>query len=356
MRELTISGIEAGTRLDQYLKKYLPDAPASFIYKMLRKKNIKRNGGRAEGFERLAKGDVVALYLSEETLNQFSRSRRGIVKEAACLLQEGDGGAERKEGKKPGKQAKAGRPDGLDFDFRRAVLYEDDDILLVNKGVGVLSQKASQKDVSLVEYLTWYLLETGALTIEQLAAFRPGIANRLDRNTSGIVAAGKTAAGLKCLGMLFRERKIAKYYTTIVKGTLTGEQKIEGYLKKDGSHNQVRIFSEPVEGAERIATEYLPLDAQGGYTLLRVHLLTGKSHQIRAHLASIGHPVVGDGKYGDVLVNRRLQKQFGLRFQLLHAREIVFPPMEERFALLSKRRVTAPYPEIFERIRKELFS
>lgn len=339
MKEIHITETEAGQRLDRYLVKYLKEAPKSFLYKMLRKKNITRNGKKADGSEKLEAGDRICLYFSEETLEKFSgitvegkedTGRIQIENGAICLA---------------GQNETAGI----------SILYEDKNMILLNKPAGMLSQKARPEDVSLVEYLTEYLLKTGAVTMEQLKGFRPGICNRLDRNTSGIIVAGKTAEGLRTMGGLLKERKLDKYYYCIVKGTVEKKERIEGYLYKNHSHNKVSIHKEAIEGADYIKTEYEPLKTNGEYTLLRVKLITGKSHQIRAHLQSAGHPLIGDGKYGDVAVNQYFRKNFRLRHQLLHAGLLIFPQMDGEWQPLSGKTIAAPLPDYFEEIVSSCF-
>lgn len=189
MRELTIQNNEAGQRLDKFLSKYMNRAPKSFFYKMLRKKNITLNGKKAEGKEILSAGDRVKLFLSDDTIRQFSEHREYGIYTARF-------------------EGAAGKPD---------IIYEDAHTLFMNKPVGMLSQKAKPDDISLVEYLTSYLLDTGQLTQESLRTFHPGVCNRLDRNTSGIVAAGKSLAALQQLSAMFHDRSIRKYYLCLVK-------------------------------------------------------------------------------------------------------------------------------------------
>ena len=178
MREITIGTNEAGQRLDKFLAKYLRQAGKSFLYKMIRKKNITLNGKRCEGAEKLAEGDVVRLFLSEETIEKFSGPQPAAVKTFA------------------------------EVSVALDILYEDDDILLFNKPVGMLSQQGEGGEASAVEYLIQYLLRTGAVTKEELKSFRPSVCNRLDRNTSGILTAGKSLQGLQFLSRLFQERSI----------------------------------------------------------------------------------------------------------------------------------------------------
>ena len=321
MKELCIRANEAGQRLDKFLGKYMDQAPKGFLYKMLRKKNITLNGKKASGSEMLSEGDVVRLFLAEETIGKFSRIQKAPVQSS--------------EGRKSAK---------LD------IIYEDKHTLFINKPVGMLSQKAKPEDVSLVEHLTAYLLSSGQIKEEELRTFRPSVCNRLDRNTSGIVAAGKTLAALQELTEMFRERTLKKYYLCLVKGTVTEKKRISGYLVKNEKTNTVSIQIEKSGGAALIETEYRPLAFGGGFTLLEVHLITGKTHQIRAHLASQGHPIAGDTKYGDRAVNERLKKEYGLKSQLLHSARLCMPECAGALAPLSGKVITAPVPVLFDKI------
>lgn len=313
MQEIVIGKNEAGQRLDKFLAKYMNLAPKSFFYKMMRKKNITLNGKKCEGAEKLNEGDLVKLFLSDETIEGFTEKKSPVVP-------------------KTNKQK-------LD------ILYEDDDILLVNKPSGMLSQKAKESDTSLVEYLIDYLLAQGAVNETSMRTFRPSVCNRLDRNTSGIVACGKSLAGLQMLSEVFRDRTIHKYYQCIVTGAMRESKTIDGWLLKDENTNKVQIFPKKVDGALEIRTKYEPISTNGKYTLLKVTLLTGRSHQIRAHLASIGHPIVGDTKYGV-----KADPKYKIKSQLLHSYLLVFPKLEEPFAYLSGKTIEAPLPNEFLRV------
>lgn len=314
MREIIVEKNQAGQRLDKFLQKYLNQAGKDFLYKMLRKKNIVLNGKRAGGNEKLEYGDSIRLYLAEETIEKFS----GVsVPEASGKLD---------------------------------IIYEDSNILLINKPAGMLSQKAAEKDVSLVEHLTVYLLNNKSITKEELRSFRPSVCNRLDRNTSGLVAAGKTLAGLQLLSGLFRERSIHKYYLCPVAGTVKQSQQIQGYLLRDEKENKSGIFQEAKPGASYIKTAYRPIAYTADTTLLEVELITGKTHQIRAHLASIGHPLIGDAKYGDAAVNAYFYKKYHIQNQLLHAKRLKFPNLEEPFSYLSGKSFEAQLPAKFQRV------
>ena len=312
MREIRVTENEAGQRLDKLLGKYLNLAGKGFIYKMLRKKNITLNGKKCDGSEKLAVGDQVKLFLSDETVEKFSQVRVGKVKRTS-----------------------------LD------ILYEDSHILLINKPAGMLSQKAKAEDESLVEYVTAYLLDKGELTEEDLKTFRPSVCNRLDRNTSGLVVAGKSLAGLQVMSEAFHDRSIHKYYQCIVAGKLEEKQVITGFLTKNKHNNQVSISSAEREGSAPIMTEYVPLASNDRYTLLEVTLITGRTHQIRAHLASIGHPIIGDRKYGREEENQEASRKYGIRCQLLHSWKLVMPQLPEPLGYLKGKTFSAPLPPAF---------
>lgn len=337
MREFIIDENSAGQRLDRFLGKYMTKAPTSFFYKMMRKKNITLNGKKCEGPERLNVGDVVKLFLADETIDQFREAPRAISSMSAINAASGGNGSVTGNFPKPEQ-------------VRLNIVYEDKDILLVNKPAGMLSQKAAPTDVSLTEYMIHYLLTTGKMTEKQLETFRPSVCNRLDRNTSGMVICGKSLRGSQEMSRLLRDRTLRKRYLCLVNGVLKGEQRIEGFLTKDEKTNQVTISRQQTEGSVHIATVYRNLLDNDKVTLLEVELITGKSHQIRAHLASIGHGIIGDTKYGNEQVNKEYRERYGLRVQLLHAWRVNFPRMGEGFERLSCKQFTANVPPIMKRV------
>lgn len=320
MRELTVNSNEAGQRLDKLLGKYLNLANKSFIYKMLRKKNITLNDKKCDGSEKLAKGDSVKLWLAEETLEKFSQV----------------------------KMQKVVSPKKLD------IIYEDEHLLVINKPAGMLSQKAKDTDVSLVEHIISYLLDSGQMKTEELRSFKPSICNRLDRNTSGLVVAGKSLTGLQMMAEVFKDRSIHKYYQCVVKGDIREKQLISGFLLKNEATNQVTIHRQEIPGSSPILTEYEPVAHYGAFTLLRVTLITGRTHQIRAHLASIGHPIAGDYKYGDAAVNEEVKRLYRIQSQMLHSSQITFPNLPEPLGYLSGKTFSATLPETFHRIFRDI--
>ena len=297
MKEIKITKNEENQRLDKYLLKYFNKAPKSFVYKMLRKKRIKLNKGKAEGSEMLLEGDTLQLYLAEETMAGFMEEKTVPV-------------AERHFG----------------------IVYEDDDILVVNKPAGLLThpEKAEDRD-TLTDQILYYLYEKGQYTPSAESAFTPAVCNRLDRNTSGIVVAGKTLRAVEEAG------------------------EIDLYLSKDEEHNQVRTSHQEKAGYRRALTKYRPLAHTKDYTLLELQLITGKTHQIRAHMQAMGHPVLGDRKYGDAETNRKVRGEFAISNQCLHARKIVWKEKEGFLSYLYGKQMTAPLPKNMQAVCDSLF-
>ena len=322
MQELHVTSNEAGQRLDKLLAKFLNQAPKSFLYKMMRKKNIVLNGKKCTGNEKLKQGDSIKLFFSDETIEKFSAGTYVTPKKEKINM--------------------------------LPIIYEDEQVLLMNKPVGVLSQKAKDSDVSAVEILINYLIETNQLSKEQFRTFHPSICNRLDRNTSGILVAGKTLPALQEMNRFFKERTIAKYYRCLVKGrVIKNEDYIKGYLVKDQKTNKVSITKKKTEEGVPIETEYCVIQSNDEVSLLEVHLITGKTHQIRAHLASIGHPIIGDYKYGDKQINEMYRQAYGLKSQLLHAYRLEMPSSNGSLAYLNDKKFVAELPDKFIKICKD---
>lgn len=343
MYQKTVTPRESGQRFDKYLHKLLPEAGSSFLYKMLRKKNIVLNDKKADGSEKLAEGDRVIIYFSDETLQKFM------------------GKADKKKA-----IAKTETKNSYYTAYQKykniKILYENEHLLLADKPSGVLTQKASPNDISFNEWLIGYLLTNQLLTEEELQTFKPSVCNRLDRNTSGIVLCAKSIQGAQLLGSLLQTRELHKYYRLYVKGKLTEENLIEGYLVKNEKTNKVTILSDNAKkdsqmfGADKTAyikTRYTPICIESDKTLLEVELITGKSHQIRAHLASIGHPLLGDYKYGEKSFNDSYKKKYHVSAQLLHAYRVVFPKLEAPFTDISEKTFIASLPEIFLQVAKQ---
>lgn len=323
MKELTISENEAGQRINKFLMKYLNTAPSSFIYKMMRKKNIKLNNKRACGSEILLQGDLVQIYLSDETISSFRDEKAySAVK-------------------------------NIDID----VIYSDENILIANKPYGTLSQKASKNDYSFNEALRDYLLSCNMISNEELTTFKPSVCNRLDRNTSGIILCGISLTGSQELSKIIRERLLDKYYYTLVMGQVKDVIDSKCYLLKDTEKNISHISDKPFDGGkgEEIHTIYYPLKTNGACTLLKVKLVTGKSHQIRSHLKYLGYPMAGDRKYGLSDVNKFFKTKYGIDNQLLHSGEIIFHELSGKLSYLSGKSFNAELPDRFKHVVDDLF-
>lgn len=318
MQQIKIENNEAGQRFDKFLQKFFKDASTGFLYKMLRKKNITLNDKKADGKEKLCEGDEVKIFMADETIDKF----RGNMEEKIVR------------------------------EIPLNIVYEDENVLIINKPSGMLSQKANPEDVSANEYILSYLVNHNKISKEELKTFKPSICNRLDRNTSGLLVAGKTLKGLQVLSEMFHDRTIDKYYLAVVKGDVTKNVHIKGYLKKDEKTNTV-IVSESDNDGQPIETAYEPIECHSGISLLRVKLITGKTHQIRAHLASVGHPIIGDYKYGDRAINNIYKEKYGIENQMLHAWKMEFFRMPDGFEGLNKKVITAIPPTIFGEIFKK---
>jgi len=341
-----ISSNEAGQRFDKYLKKLMKEAPNSFIYKMLRKKNITLNGKKASGSEKLEKNDKVQLFLADDTFRKFCgknmvRPNRSILISSVNIDQYSH---------------------AHNVLHSLTIIYEDADILVVDKPAGILSQKSAPNDISINEWLIGYLLSNGTITPDTLATFKPSVCNRLDRNTSGMVICGKSLLGSQYLSSIIKDKSLEKYYYCLVEGDVRLEERLTGYLCKDKGKNKVTIFDSESDipavlkkEAAYIDTKFQTVQTANGVTLLEAQLFTGKTHQIRAHLAALGHPIIGDRKYGDSVVNKKYEK-IGVDSQLLHAHKLVFPPVpisKPEFLQLSGKVLESAVPEQFHAVMCE---
>lgn len=379
MQEFVVARTEAGGRFDKYLKRLLPLASSGFLYKMLRKKNITLNDKKAEGKEILAEKDVVKLFFSEETYLKFAGRSGGVSGQDGTDEESKDSvKMPEKNGQEAGFSLFPDKGCPARYSFRKSgegyrkayrqlgkipVIYEDEGILILNKPAGVLSQKAKREDVSLNEWMIGYLLEKKEISEEGLLRFCPSVCNRLDRNTSGLLLCGKTLRGSRFLSEILRDRSLHKYYLTYAEGKIEHPITLKGYLKKETERNRVKVISEEEyrekvlmaeqEEYHRIETVIKPLSysKEMDCTKLEILLVTGKSHQIRAHLSEIGHPVLGDIKYG---WKPRRREEMGLKYQLLHAHKAEFPKTEGEFDYLSEKVVTAPLPELFKKLERRL--
>lgn len=348
MQTFSVGKNEDGMRLDNLARRLLPEAGFGFVCKMIRKKNIVVNDKRADASDRVAAGDTVQLYLADDTLQKFGYKLTAGSKTVNTAT------AQTTADRQSAGRAKTVNNPG--FDFKSHIIYEDGDVILVNKPAGVLTQKAEESDVSLNEYLIEYLESEGKLSKEQQITFRPSVCNRLDRNTSGIVCCGVSMTGLRELSQMFRERTVHKYYLAICRGRVESSPKCRAYLVKDEKTNKVEIIDSEgdIPAAKRnrapevieTAWKTLKYSADENCSLVEVELFTGKSHQIRAHLASKGHVIAGDSKYGNTRWNRELRDRYKVKSQLLTAYRIVFPE-NEKLAGVSGREFKIEPGELF---------
>lgn len=321
MVEIIITKNEENQRLDRFLKKYLKNAPLSRIYKLIRK-DVKVNSRRGKPEQILTEGDRIALYMDDAEVEQYVKSR----KKAAAKRQ-----------------------------FQ--ITYEDEDLLIVEKPFGLLTHgDATEKKNTLANQVCGYLQEKGEYAPGRERTFVPSPVNRLDRNTTGLVIFGKNNQALQLLNAMIRRREqIHKYYLTIVAGELKETLHLRDHMTKDEKRNLVEVVSEGSSGSKVMETTVRPLATKNGYSLVEVDLITGRTHQIRVHLAQIGYPVIGDVKYGMKQINQKMKKRFGLNTQLLHAYKLEFNGNCPQLPQLNRLEVTADLPKTFAGIKKELF-
>ncbi len=317
MRILTIQKNDAGQRLDKFLTKAVKGLPQSLMYKFIRQKKIKVNRARCQQNQILREGDEIQLFIKDEFFEAASKDTGALT---------------------------AIKP-------KLDIVYEDDNILLLNKRPGVLvHDDAEGGENTLIMHIKAYLVGKGEYVPADEQSFSPALCNRIDRNTGGVVIAAKNAEALRLMNELIREDELSKCYLCLVHGHMERPTAtLHGYLRKDSARNMVEVRDKAFDGSKEIVTKYRTLgekrEGKETVSLLEVELVTGRTHQIRAHMAHIGHPLVGDGKYG---VNRD-DRRAGFKFQALYAYRLGFKLSEDAGALtyLRGREFVIPPSEIW---------
>ena len=313
MKEFFIDKNADGSTLEKYVKKQLPNAPLSFIYKVFRQKDVRINGVRKDRKEIIHEGDKVSIYVSDQYFEQFTAKKE----------------IEKRD------------------DISSLIIYEDDNILLINKPRGMLVQKAEANDVSLNEMVLSYLYLKGEYDPYDNSS-TPGPAHRLDRNTTGIVVFGKNSAVLRELNeLLQRKSSVEKHYVTLVKGKTDKDGEVDAPIFKMTNRSQAFVDYEKGKEAK---TRYHVLSSSDNYSLLDINLLTGRTHQIRVHMAFIDHPVIGDNKYGDFVLNKRINDEYGFTNQFLEAYKLVFKKVDGPLSYLSKKTFKIDLDDEFKKL------
>ena len=312
MKKFVIKEQESGLTLEKYVRKVLNVAPLSFIYKLFRKKDVKVNGHWQDKKYVISANEEITIYITDDQLQEFQNQNKFENSNQ----------------------------------ISRMIVYEDKNLMILNKPRGLLVQPDASNDISLDKMVCEYLSDN------QTSAFTPGPVHRLDRNTSGLIVFGKNINTLQYLSEVFKDHElIEKHYLALVVGDISQDGLIDKPLYK-GSNNMVYVSDK--EEAKEAQTIYHVLERFGEYTLLDLILLTGRSHQIRVHLASINHPVVGDEKYGDFKINKKFYEKYRLKNQFLHAHELRFGELAEPLRYLKNTNFVADLPNEYVKILKDI--
>lgn len=314
---INIGPNDAGQSVEKYVKKLMRDVPLSAIHKAFRKGDIRLNTLRAKEKDRLTVGDTLEI--------KYLESRKAVAKQEFM---------------------------DVPADFK--VVFEDKNILMIEKWPGVLVHPDGSENPSLTDHVLNYLSEKGDWNPDTETQYSPSPVNRLDRNTSGIVVFGKNAEATRSLNAIIKDGGMRKDYVALIKGRIEDGLK-EGYIHKDADRNVSKIYEEPGEGRQVIRMETKTLESNGAYSFVELNLMTGRSHQLRAHLAHMGHPIVGDRKYGDRAINEWFDNKYALKFQYLYAYKVTFTQTDEYLGYLQNKMITVKLPPLFRHIKTDVF-
>ena len=323
MKEIKITQNEAGQRLDKFLRKYLKDMTLGSIYKAIRKKDIKVNGLKSNEKYILNEGDTLSFYFHV------------------------DEEAKKKEDKKIINKI-------IDVEYDFDIAYEDENILVAKKDKGVLTHPDEGNENTLTCQVLAYLFDNGLYDPAKEKTFSPSPCNRLDKNTEGLIIFAKNYDALKSINEAIRNGEIKKYYMALTVKK-PNEGSYTGYIQKDRRANKSRVFNHEVSNSKKIVTDIRIIDTVGQFSQVEVDLITGKSHQIRAHLAYLGCPLVGDPKYGDKKVNSFFLNKYGLQDQMLVAYKLVFKNMPDSLEYLNQKTISINLPSEFKKIKNDVF-
>lgn len=294
----------AGQRLDRFVRKFLNDASLGFIYRMIRRGNIEINGKKSPKDKILKLNDEIKFWMSDDTINKFR-----TVDDYKNNIR-------------------------IDLD----ILYEDQNIIAINKPAGLLSHDDGTTPKNLVDGLINYLIDRNEYNPKDNPTFKPSIANRLDKNTSGIVIGCKTYNSLREINRTLRERKTRRFYNAVVLGKLIGQGVLEDKLIFEDNKAHVNKY----EGKD-ITTKYECIKSTEELSLLEVEIISGRTHQIRAHLSYIDHPILGDPKYG----NQKINQVFKVKSQMLHCNKVIFDGLYGDLEYLNGLKINSPAPRRF---------
>lgn len=314
---IEIGANEAGQRADKFARKLLTDVPLSAIYKRFRQGDVKANGKKIKEKYSLVEGDIIEFrdIITEKKKETFKRIENSFLK----------------------------------------ITFEDENILMVEKWPGVLVHSDKKDgDATLTDYVLSHLFDKGDYQPEKEITFTPAPCNRLDRNTSGIVMFGKNFKGLKLLNEMIRERKVEKYYMSMVKGRIK-DGIYEGYIHKNEEANISQVFDEEKPNTKKIAMAVKNIQSCGTFSLIDIQLLTGRSHQLRAHLSHLGNPILGDEKYGDKKLNSFFTNRYGLDYQYLYAYKVVFKNCPEGLEYMENKTIAESLPPVLKKIKNDVF-